>query len=453
MIDSCLRVSETERLNSSERVVQLLQAGDEEHGESTPATPQVVGSPEADRPDSKPSDARPTHEPNRRLRKIVGLAAATAVATALATAVLLSRHEPSDPPKKWGFSVEAAPATATVALLNEPESYRPGMLLVPGRYEVNVSAPGFATRREWVTHSESPSLHRFVLEPLAEPDPEPTSQDPPEPTGQATDPTVAEVGQRPSDVSNAIESPAEDPVVAEHQASADDVVDLETPTTAEPEPIQTDPELTAELIVPPPPEPGSTSDDSPITDTNAALTDPPVLEPEQVSSNASKSSELIADAPDIENDEDSSDTGEEQQVACGTDGRASCFELGEAHYEGDGRPRDIVQAAHYFRLACNREYAEGCGRLGQMYFNGEGVSQDRVRAAELYRQACDGGVAWGCPHLGESYFNGEGVSQDRVRAAELYQKGCDGGDAEGCGNLGYSYSAGEGVRRDRARAA
>ena len=453
MIDSCLRVSETERLNNSERVVQLLRASDKEHGAATVATPQVAGSPKANRPESKPLDARPTRAPNRRLRKIVGLAAAITVATALATAVLVSRNEPSDPPKMWGFRIDADPASATVALLNQPESYQPGMLLVPGRYEISVSAPGFATRREWVTHPESPSLHRFVLDPLAETNLEPESQDPPETTGQATDSTVGEVGQSPSDVSNATESPSVDPVVATNQSSVDGVVDLEIPTTAEPEPILTDPKVTVEINDPTVSEPGSASDDAPITDTSAALTGPPASEPGQLSSNVSNPSEPVAGDPDIENDEASTGIGVEQQVTCGTNDGASCFELGEAHYEGDGRPRDLDQAAYYFRLACGREHAEGCGRLGQMYFDGEGVSQDRVRAAGLYRQACAGGVAWSCNHLGQSYFNGQGVSQDRVRAAELYQQGCDGGDAEGCGNLGYSYGEGEGVHRDRARAA
>ena len=38
------------------------------------------------------------------------------------------------------------------------------MLLVPGRYEVEVSAPGYVTRREGITHSESPTSHRIALE-------------------------------------------------------------------------------------------------------------------------------------------------------------------------------------------------------------------------------------------------------------------------------------------------
>lgn len=87
-----------------------------------------------------------------------------AVGLALVTLVPLSRAQEIQ--TRWGFSVEAKPGTATIALLDGPEAYRPGMLLVPGYYEVEVSAPGFVTRREWVKHSESETLLRVELHPL-----------------------------------------------------------------------------------------------------------------------------------------------------------------------------------------------------------------------------------------------------------------------------------------------
>ena len=456
MIDSCLRVSETDRPPGSDRVVQLLQAIDEKHGASTSAPPQAVGGSEADLTESEPLDAQSTRTPHGRLRKIVGLAAAAAVAAALATAVLVSRNEPSEPLKGASFSIEAEPATATVVLLNEQEPYRPGMLLVPGRYAVRVSAPGFTTRREWVTHSESPSLYRFVLEPLAEEDPEPASRNPPDATEQVTDSTVGAAGQTPSDELNATEPRGDDPTVAGDQSivdSTEDIVDLELPSRAEPEVNQTNPPATEKLVDPPASQSEFANDSASTTDTSAELPDPNVPVPGQLANNDSDSSELIADDLDTDNNIGGVDTGEELQIMCGADGEASCIELGEAHAKGDGRPRDPAQAAHYFRLACDGKNAEGCGRLGQMYFNGEGVRQDRVRAAGLFQKGCDGGDAWGCANLGYAFAEGEGVRRDRARAAGLHQKACDAGVATGCGNLGNSYLKGWGVRRDRARAA
>ena len=76
---------------------------------------------------------------------------------ALATAALMK-------PVRWSFRIEPVHPTATVCLVDGSAPYRPGMLLVPGLYEVEVSAPGYVTRREWITHSESPTSHRIVLE-------------------------------------------------------------------------------------------------------------------------------------------------------------------------------------------------------------------------------------------------------------------------------------------------
>jgi len=69
----------------------------------------------------------------------------------------------ADPP---AFIVVPLPVDAQVTLLNAAEPYRRRMPLEPGRYEVEVSAPGYATRRVWVDHSGA-GVHRVELVPLA----------------------------------------------------------------------------------------------------------------------------------------------------------------------------------------------------------------------------------------------------------------------------------------------
>ena len=64
------------------------------------------------------------------------------------------------------FIVAAVPVDAQVTLLNAAEPYRRRMPLEPGRYEVEVSAPGYAPRRVWVDHSGA-GVHRVELVPLA----------------------------------------------------------------------------------------------------------------------------------------------------------------------------------------------------------------------------------------------------------------------------------------------
>ena len=64
------------------------------------------------------------------------------------------------------FIVVPVPVDAQVTLLNVAEPYRRRMPLEPGRYEVEVSAPGYVTRRVWVDHSGA-GVHRVELMPLA----------------------------------------------------------------------------------------------------------------------------------------------------------------------------------------------------------------------------------------------------------------------------------------------
>ena len=61
------------------------------------------------------------------------------------------------------FIVVAVPADAKVELLSTREPYRPRVQLTLGSYHVEVSAPGYETRRLWVEH-EGASPHRIELD-------------------------------------------------------------------------------------------------------------------------------------------------------------------------------------------------------------------------------------------------------------------------------------------------
>ena len=63
------------------------------------------------------------------------------------------------------FIVVPVPAHATVSLLNVAQPYRRRMPLERGRYQVEVSAPGYRTHRAWVDHEQT-WPHRIELERL-----------------------------------------------------------------------------------------------------------------------------------------------------------------------------------------------------------------------------------------------------------------------------------------------
>ena len=408
LIDGCLQLKDTDRTRESERVVQVLQ-GSGEGGSLPPATAgqRVEGGHDVAQPDPVSKDVRTGPTSKGRLWKIVGVAAAIVAAVVLAAVTLVPRDGTVETLDRWSFSVEAEPSTATVALLNGPEEYRPGMLLVPGRYEVEVSAPGFVTRRELVTHSESETRHQVQLEVIPDVGSE-LAQTPSEAVTESSDSSAMEQERVSRNVSDAEQSVAE----------------------GHPEPVQTPPEE------------------------NSEVADATTVESDQVRREVSDASKtLVTDSvPASENEK--TDTKDVSPSNCGDGpgGWANCFELGESYYWDAVLPSDYARAAEFYNQACHGRIAAGCFRLGIMHSVGIGVGQDEARAVELLRQACEGGDAAGCAYLGLSYFRGEGVGQDRARAAELYQRACEGGDAEGCFNAGLVYFEGEGVPLDRARA-
>ena len=402
LIDGCLQLKDTDRIRESERVVQVLQGSGEGSLQAAECGHDM------DRPDPVSEDVRTGRFSSRRLWRIAGVAAAIAVAVALATMALLPREGPVAPPDRWSFSIEPEPSTATVALLDGPEAYRAGMLLAPGRYEVEVSAPGFVTRRELVTHSELKTVRQVRLERLPGVRPE-LAQTPSETATDSSDSTAVEQERVPSDVSDAKQSLAD----------------------AQPQPAQTP------------------------SDENLEAANATPVESKQVRRNVSNASKTVVTDLAVASDNEKIDTTGPSPSNCrdGAGGWTNCFELGELYFSGNGVPLDYPRAAELYQQACDGEVALGCAALGGMYYEGEGVPLDRARAAEFLQQACDGEDAGSCAALGNMYYGGEGVPLDRARAAELYQQGCDGEVGGSCAVLGGMYYGGEGVPLDRARAA
>ncbi len=54
-------------------------------------------------------------------------------------------------PKISSLTVTTQPSNARVRILNIVEPYRDGIVLDPGKYQLEISAPGFHTHKEWVT--------------------------------------------------------------------------------------------------------------------------------------------------------------------------------------------------------------------------------------------------------------------------------------------------------------
>ena len=104
--------------------------------------------------------------------------------------------------------------------------------------------------------------------------------------------------------------------------------------------------------------------------------------------------------------------------------------LGNIYYHGDGVPKDLGQALHWFRKAAEQGYAPGQFNLARLYREGRGVEQDYSRAVHWYEKAAEQGLAMAQFFLGKSYAEGQGVPKDPVLAYYWLDRAAIQGDAD-----------------------
>ena len=458
-IDECLQLQDIERIRECDRVVQALSGSGAESQQPAMAGQQAEGAHDLDLPDPVSEVGRTGRSPGGRLWKGVGVAAAIAVAVALAALALIPRDEDTATLERWGFSVETEPATATVALVGGTEEYRPGMLLAPGRYRVEVSASGFVTRREWVAHSKPETVHRVALEPIQGDEPQPVETPSDAAPEAAIDSTAADPEQEASAVPNAGEPVTDDSAVEQVREGAgtdDGSQSVGLPSAA---PLVYD-----------------RYDDNDVDRLHAYFSSQRVSKYRCSEKDAAEFDYLESNCLD-ENWDSCSELGACLELGYGARGNGAraaelyvhaceggdadhCFKAGFNYSIGLGVPLDRARAVELYDRACDLGVTDGtslgtygCIKLALLYENGEGLPVDHARAAELYRKGCDHGDGRACFNLAVKHAEGEGVPLDYSRTAELYREGCDQFASNGCNNLGVLYAKGQGVPLDWARAA
>jgi TPR repeat protein len=63
------------------------------------------------------------------------------------------------------------------------------------------------------------------------------------------------------------------------------------------------------------------------------------------------------------------------------------------HFEGQGAPQDLAEAARWYRLAADQGHAKAQYNLACLYGTGQGVPQDHAEEARLLRLAAAQGLA------------------------------------------------------------
>lgn len=98
----------------------------------------------------------------------------------------------------------------------------------------------------------------------------------------------------------------------------------------------------------------------------------------------------------------------------------SQYAMGVMAENGFGMPKDLQQAATWYRKAAEQGNTDAQFNLGAMYEHGIGMPVNYAQAARWYQPAAESGDIDALSNLGVLYATGRGVPQDKVLALALY---------------------------------
>jgi TPR repeat protein len=122
--------------------------------------------------------------------------------------------------------------------------------------------------------------------------------------------------------------------------------------------------------------------------------------------------------------------------------KAAQNKLGEVYAIGEGVPRNLPEAAKWFRKAAEQGDASAQLKLGVMYVGGFGVVRDVPEALLWYKKAAAQGSTEAMLELGKLYQHGLGVPKSGPEALNWYTKAADKGNVAGELQVGYIFRDG-----------
>jgi TPR repeat protein len=128
------------------------------------------------------------------------------------------------------------------------------------------------------------------------------------------------------------------------------------------------------------------------------------------------------------------------------------LELAAAYFVGRGVPKDLAQAAYWYRKAADQGNPAAQVYLGYLYSVGLGVPQDTAEAIRWYRRAASSNYPQAEVNLAAHYMRGDGVKQDPAEALRLLRSAEEKGYGRADAYLGWSSYIGSGVPVDHRAA-
>jgi TPR repeat protein len=127
------------------------------------------------------------------------------------------------------------------------------------------------------------------------------------------------------------------------------------------------------------------------------------------------------------------------------------LELAADYFVGRGVPKDLAQAAFWYRKAADQGNPLAQMNLGYFYVSGIGVTRDPAEAAKWYRRASSS-IPDAKVNLATLYLRGSGVQRDTDEALRLLRSAAEQGDGRADAYLGLANYLGSGIPVDRAAA-
>jgi localization factor PodJL len=124
---------------------------------------------------------------------------------------------------------------------------------------------------------------------------------------------------------------------------------------------------------------------------------------------------------------------------------AAIYEIGSRYAEGRGAPRDLAEAALWYKRAADAGLAPAQYRLGSLHERGQGVQRDPAQAVSLYRQAAELGNVGAMHNLAVLTSEGAAGAPDPKAAVRWFLAAADYGVKDSQYNLGVVYARGLGA--------
>jgi TPR repeat protein len=128
------------------------------------------------------------------------------------------------------------------------------------------------------------------------------------------------------------------------------------------------------------------------------------------------------------------------------------LELAADYSVGRGVPKDLAQAAYWYRKAADQGNPAAQVNVGYMYAVGMGVPQDTAEAAKWYRRVASSDFPEAKVNLASLYLRGDGVKQDTGEALRLLKSAAHKGNGRADAYLGLASYLGSGIPVDHTAA-